>query len=162
LERIGARWQDITDIVLTHNHPDHTGGLAEVMARARPATVWAGAADQAAVPFDGRLMTLTDGATVRGLRVLETPGHTPGHCSLVHEEASTLFAGDVAGTMAGTLTRGPAAFTADPAQAERSLRDVANLPVDRVLFSHGDEISEPIAAIRRLLADPPANSRRLQ
>src|SRR5262245_50930868 len=71
LERIGARWQDITDVVLTHSHPDHAGGLAEVVARARPAAVWVGAGDQADVPFDGQLVTLTDGATVRGLRVLE-------------------------------------------------------------------------------------------
>jgi glyoxylase-like metal-dependent hydrolase (beta-lactamase superfamily II) len=162
LERIGARWQDITDVVLTHNHPDHAGGLAEVIARARPAAVWAGAADHAAVPFDGQLLTLTHGASVRGLRVLETPGHTPGHCSMVHEDASTLFAGDVAGTMAGTLTRGPATFTADPERAERSLRSLATLSVDRVLFSHGDEISDPIAAIRSLLGDTPASPTRIQ
>lgn len=157
LERIDARWQDITDVVLTHSHPDHAGGLAEVTANARTAAVWAGAADKVDVPFDGQFSTLTDGATVRGLRVLETPGHTPGHCSLVHEDASTLFAGDVAGTMGGTLSRGPAAFTADPERAEESLRSLATLSVDRVLFAHGDEIPDPIAAIRSLLDEVPAS-----
>src|SRR5436190_21394939 len=45
LERLDAGWGDITDVVLTHNHPDHVGGLAEVVARARDCTVWAGAGD---------------------------------------------------------------------------------------------------------------------
>jgi glyoxylase-like metal-dependent hydrolase (beta-lactamase superfamily II) len=162
LDRIDARWHDITDVVLTHNHPDHAGGLAEVTARAGTAAVWAGAADQADVPLDGQLLKLTDGTTVRGLRVLETPGHTAGHCSLLHEDASTLFAGDVAGTMAGTLTRGPAAFTADPERAERSLWSLATLSVDRVLFSHGDEIPDPITAIRSLLGEMPASPTRIQ
>lgn len=151
LERMGADWRDITDIVLTHNHPDHTGGLAEVMARTDGAAVWAGAEDQARIPFDGQLRTLADGGRVRDLRVLQTPGHTPGHSSLVHDEASILFAGDVAGTMAGTVSRGPAAFTADPEQAERSLHRVATLQCDRVLFSHGGEIPDPFGALRNLL-----------
>ena len=58
LKQIGADWRDITDIVLTHNHPDHTGGLAEVMARTDGAVVWAGAEDRARIPFDGQLRTL--------------------------------------------------------------------------------------------------------
>ena len=68
-----------------------------------------------------------------GLRTLHTPGHTPGHCSLVLECESILFAGDIVGTMAGSLSRGPAPFTADAEQAEKSLRRVAALEFDRVL-----------------------------
>jgi glyoxylase-like metal-dependent hydrolase (beta-lactamase superfamily II) len=151
LGRIGAAWRDITDVVLTHNHPDHVGGLAEVIARTERAAVWAGAADQSRFPYDGRFRTLDDGGWVRDLRVLQTPGHTPGHCSLVHDGASMLFAGDIVGTMAGTLTRGPAAFTADAEQAEQSLQRAAALRCDRVLFSHGGEISDPVRALRNLL-----------
>ncbi len=33
LDRLGAGWTDISDVVLTHHHPDHVGGLTEVMAR---------------------------------------------------------------------------------------------------------------------------------
>ncbi len=29
LDRIGAGWSDVTDVVLTHSHFDHVGGLAE-------------------------------------------------------------------------------------------------------------------------------------
>ena len=155
LERIGARWRDITDVVLTHSHADHVGGLAEVMARADGAAVWAGAEDHPLIPFIGQLRTLVEGGWVRELRVLQTPGHTPGHCSLVHDGASLLFAGDLVGTMAGTLTRSPAAFTADAEQAEQTLQQVATLEFDRVLFSHGNEIPNPLEALRHLLQSVP-------
>jgi glyoxylase-like metal-dependent hydrolase (beta-lactamase superfamily II) len=153
LARIGATWHDITDVVLTHNHPDHIGGLAQVLARADGAAVWVGADDQPRVPYDGQLRTLVDGAHVRDLRVLRTPGHTPGHCSFVHEIDSILFAGDAVGSIAGTLSRGPAAFTADADQANQSLYRIASLQCDRVMFSHGGEIPDPLGALRNLLGD---------
>ena len=45
LDRVGAAWSDITDVVLTHWHPDHVGGLGEVVERSPLAAIWAGAAD---------------------------------------------------------------------------------------------------------------------
>ena len=151
LARVGARWDDISDVVLTHRHPDHVGGLAEVVASASHARVWAGADDRAAIPFDGELQGLVDGGSVRELRVLHTPGHTPGHCSFVLDEGSILFAGDIVGSVGSSLSRGPAPFTADPGVAEESLRWIAGLEFDRVLFGHGGEIPDPLGALRGLL-----------
>lgn len=151
LEQVDARWSDVTDVVLTHGHPDHVGGLGEVLARAPHADVWAGGSDQDQIPFAGPFRTLADGGRVRDLRVIATPGHTPGHVSFLHEPGSTLFSGDVVGTTGGLLSRGPAAFTADPEQAERSLEQVATLRFERALFSHGPEIAEPLVALHRLL-----------
>ena len=42
LERLGANWGDVTDIVLTHKHFDHVAGLAEVVGRVGAPAVWAG------------------------------------------------------------------------------------------------------------------------
>ncbi|MDQ6896906.1 MAG: MBL fold metallo-hydrolase [Actinomycetota bacterium] len=36
LHDIGARWPDLTDVVLTHAHPDHCGALTKVTLWRRP------------------------------------------------------------------------------------------------------------------------------
>jgi glyoxylase-like metal-dependent hydrolase (beta-lactamase superfamily II) len=150
LTRLGVDWTAISDVVLTHHHPDHTGGLAEVTARAPQATVWAGGPDIPLIAFDGTILALTEGMRVRLLRVLDTPGHTPGHRSLIDDEASIIIAGDVVGSTGGALSRGPAAFTADPDMAEQSIRRLAELSAERMVFSHGDEVRDPFAALQRL------------
>ena len=50
LAALGANWTDVTDIVLTHSHFDHTGGLAESAELASQADVWAGAEDVSEIP----------------------------------------------------------------------------------------------------------------
>jgi len=152
LDRIGAQWPDITDIILTHKHFDHTASLREAAALAGSPVVWAGEADRAEIPYDGNVASLEDGHEVRGLRVLATPGHTPGHCSLLLEDSGLLFAGDVAGNMAGTLTRGPEQFTEDADQAERTLRQLVGVPWNRMVLAHGDEVGDPRGDLRRLLS----------
>ncbi len=143
LDQMGAAWADVSDIVLTHDHPDHVGGLAEVIALAPQATIW-GNAPLTAHP-------LGDGATIRDLRVIATPGHTAGHISLLHGEG-TLLAGDLIGSRDGHLERPPAPFTADAAQAEQSIHKIAGFDATRFLFAHGAEIEQPGQALRALLA----------
>jgi glyoxylase-like metal-dependent hydrolase (beta-lactamase superfamily II) len=153
LESVGAAWSDVTDIVLTHSHFDHVGGLAEASQQASGASVWAGAQDAREIPtIDGRVVqSLTEGDRVGALRVLHTPGHTAGHFSLLHEAASLLFIGDLVGSVDGVPTFGPAAFTADPELSRRSLRRMVDLAPGRILFSHGGEVSHPGPAIEDLL-----------
>jgi glyoxylase-like metal-dependent hydrolase (beta-lactamase superfamily II) len=153
LTKPGAAWSDVTDVVLTHSHFDHTGGLTESAELASGATVWAGAQDAPEIPTVGgrAVRRLAESDRVGNMRVLHTPGHTPGHVSLLHEAASILFIGDLVGSADGALTFGPSAFTADPALSRQSLQRVVDLQPDRILFSHGGEVSDPGAAIRQLL-----------
>jgi glyoxylase-like metal-dependent hydrolase (beta-lactamase superfamily II) len=133
LAEIGGDWSDVTDVILTHHHPDHTGGLAEVIARAPGAAVWAGADDTFPVP----VKAAEDGQTIRGLRVIATPGHTAGHLSLLATHDDVLLIGDLAGNQDGRLSRAPQAFTADPAEAERSLHKANLLDFTHLHPSHG-------------------------
>ena len=154
LVNVGAAWANVTDIVLTHNHFDHVGGLAEVSEQASRATIWAGAQDTPEIPtIDGRVVqAVTEGDRVGELRVMHTPGHTAGHISLFHEAASLLFIGDLVGSVDGVPTFGPAAFTADPGLSRRSLRRMVDLAPERILFSHGGELSDPGPSIEDLLS----------
>ena len=134
LAELGAEWADVTDVILTHHHPDHVGGLPEVVASAPAATVWAGATDT----FPASTKAAEDGATIRGLRVVATPGHTAGHLSLLSADDGVLLVGDLAGRQNGELLRAPAVFTADAAEAERSLRKASRLDFTGLYPSHGE------------------------
>ena len=153
LDRVGARWSDVTDIVLTHAHFDHAGGLSEAVIRAPQATLRAGALDLPDIRLDGdrAIRPLVEGDRVRDLLVLDTPGHTPGHISLFHDAASLVLIGDLVGSVDGKLLFGPPAFTADAGRSRASLERVVGLGVERLVFSHGAEVTDPNGAVADLL-----------
>jgi glyoxylase-like metal-dependent hydrolase (beta-lactamase superfamily II) len=142
LAELGATWSDVSDVLLSHDHPDHVGSLAEITVLAPTASVWGNA------PLTTR--PLVDGETVRGLRVVATPGHTDGHVSFLHGEG-TLLVGDSLGNREGRLQRAPGAFTSDPDRAEESIRTIYSLGAQRMLFAHGPELADPLQALAALL-----------
>ncbi len=88
---------DITQIVNTHEHGDHTGGNRKVVA-ATQARVLAHHGARTAIPEMSRGLEAGDviqvGKTVE-LEALDTPGHTMSHvCLLSHTETPALFSGD--------------------------------------------------------------------
>lgn len=167
VETLGRSMSDLKRIILTHRHPDHVSGAGAIK-KLSNAEVWAPQPDAHAISDDpkqafpkapvGTLMrlfagsrmtpapcavdqTLTDGAllpVLGGLRVIATPGHTVGHCSLYHEEQRVLFAGDAVMTMGGR-TRATFPFLSDDYEEScRSIRDrLAPLGVDHILAGHG-------------------------
>lgn len=152
LSDMGACWADVTDVVLSHCHFDHTGGLPKVLAAAPDALVWAGAADISSIDTGGPAVSaLRDGDRIRTLTVVATPGHTAGHVSLLDEAAALLLVGDLVGVMHGAVTRAPAAFTVDAVTAEDSLRRIAALELSRVLFSHGAERDDGPTVVKALV-----------
>jgi glyoxylase-like metal-dependent hydrolase (beta-lactamase superfamily II) len=147
LAALGADWADVSDIVITHSHPDHVGGLPLVTSKAPKAARWSG---------DGLAVTATpaeDGSSIHGLRVIATPRHTPGHICLLDEDHGLLFTGDAVSAQAGRLSQGPAAFIANPEQASTSLPLIAGLRAQRMLFGHGPELEDPSGALTSLLAN---------
>ena len=144
LSAADVTWTDISDVVLTHHHPDHIGALAHVVTRAPNAAVWSG--DE--LPHTTQV---GDGDRVGALRVFATPGHTPGHICLVAEDTGDVFVGDCVGTFGGKLDRPPAMFTADAAELDRSLHRIVDLGGRRMYFSHGAEIDDPWGTLAALL-----------
>ena len=97
LEAAARRGWQITQILNTHEHTDHTGGNAGLK-DATGATVAAHAAAAARIGGVDRGLTAGDvirvGRTVE-LECLDTPGHTMAHiCLLAHADPPALFSGD--------------------------------------------------------------------
>ena len=92
---LAATGWTLSDILVTHHHHDHTGGIAELKARHRCRVV-APAAEAKRIPLVDQ--TVGEHAEVRvgGLQghVIETPGHTAGHIAYVFAADKLAFVGD--------------------------------------------------------------------
>ena len=101
--------------------------------------------------------TFTDGdALPGGLTAVHTPGHTAGHCALLHRERRVLFAGDaLIDHELITKGRGPQVMprytNINTAQALASLDAIEALEedVDLLLFAHGEPWTDGVAAAVR-------------
>ena len=164
------RGVDVTAHALTHAHPDHQGSSHKIC-EALGIPFWVGAADADAAasgdmsttmpdsfmsrfsrkafggpghPVDRRLV---EGDAVGGFKVLEVPGHSPGHVAFWRESDRTLVLGDVVfGMNPFTLIPGLRPpfdfFTVDPAENRRSAQKLAALEPALVCFGHGPPLRD--------------------
>ena len=123
-------------ILLTHNHMDHIGALAELRARLKvPLAAHALDAGNLTSPPE---ILLSDGDTISlgnlKFEVLHTPGHTPG--SLCFKAGCYLISGDTIFPGGPGKTRSPAAFK----QIIESITGkILVLPDDTQIYpGHGD------------------------
>ncbi|MEH6566511.1 MAG: hydroxyacylglutathione hydrolase [Halopseudomonas sp.] len=123
----------LTDILVTHHHPDHVGGVAALKA-GTGCKVWGPSAEN--IPARDR--ALDDGDTLKlfgqTLEVIAVPGHTLGHIAYYCENqgdpwllsGDTLFAGGCGRLFEGTAE-----------QMHSSLNKLAALPAQtRVYCAH--------------------------
>ncbi len=180
LEAIGSSPSEVTRLLLTHAHPDHAGGAAHVAERTgRGFGIHADDAEWARTgtppPRDktmrlGRLLNrflkqgfpavpveeeLTDGQVLPvagGLRVVHTPGHSPGHCAFVHEPTGLLVTGDSIFNVRGL--RWPIkTFCTDFRMTTQTAHLLGELDYDLAAFTHGPELRDrPREAIRAFLS----------
>lgn len=166
LASLGRSAEEVSQIVSTHYHLDHIGGIAHL----KVTTSASVAVHQAEVPFVqggaplpspfrntalSLLMTpftwlsrpprfsvdlrLQDGdrlGPLGGMEVIHTPGHTPGSISLYFRQQGVLIAGDALECRAGKLGPPAPLFTQDMTQAKESIRRLASLDFDVLCFSH--------------------------
>jgi glyoxylase-like metal-dependent hydrolase (beta-lactamase superfamily II) len=142
LEAVGGR--KVVAVVCTHAHNDHVNAVQDLVAatgatvRLHPDDTMLWDVVNAGVPFE----PLADGDTVEvagtTLRVLHTPGHSPGAVCLYAEDLGVLLSGDT------LFHGGPGAtgrsFSSFPTILDSIRERLLTLPGEtRVLTGHGDE-----------------------
>ena len=120
----------LTDILVTHHHHDHTGGIAELKERHRCRVV-APAGEAAKIPLVDE--TVREGSKVSvgkiEANVIETPGHTAGHISYWFHSDKLVFAGDTLFSIGcGRVIEGT------PEMMWASLKKLRDLPGDTRIY----------------------------
>jgi glyoxylase-like metal-dependent hydrolase (beta-lactamase superfamily II) len=155
IQAAGLGWSDVNHVILTHNHGDHVGGLNEIMGAATAATIYAGAADIASIQAPQTIQPVLDGDEVFGMQIIGTPGHTAGHISVFDPFGSLLVAGDALIGGENGVEGASARFTADMEMANESIRKLAALSYETLVFGHGEPIeggaSDAVAALAATL-----------
>ena len=125
----GNGWK-LTDILVTHHHGDHTGGIA-ALKQQYGCRVVAPRGEAGKIPAVDETVGEGDLVKVGSLtaRVLETPGHTLGHIAYWFEADKLAFVGDTLFSIGcGRVNEG------NPEMMWRSLAKLRDLPDDTRIF----------------------------
>lgn len=178
IRKLGRKPKELRYILLTHSHPDHAGCVPAVRAhtgaqvlvhrgdakadfRGRTSAFYAGVLGRLPVPVpflervavdqcveDGDVLPL-----LGGLRVIHTPGHTPGSINLHARAIGALFTGDiVVGDERGVGRPFPIPGS-NWDHYQQSLERLATLDFQVALLGHGMPITQGASQVIRALAE---------
>lgn len=183
IHRLGRSEIELSLIILTHNHLDHVGGLADLR-KCTPAKVAAHRADVSSTegpppyprvvqktlqtpPFSALRPVFSIAASeidiplaggemlppLGGLSVIHTPGHTPGSICLFCPRQRLLMVGDSLSKL-GQSPRPPHRLvSADIPKALDSVKAIARLDFDILCFGHGRPLTEDVGVKMRQLVE---------
>ncbi len=161
LAKLGKTFSDLSSIVLTHGHLDHSLNLARLQ-QLSGCQVFAPRLDRGHLeghhPYRGlsRLCGwlekigrfffrfkapkvdhwFDDGDELAGLKVIALPGHTLGHCGFLLAEEKLLIAGDLFTNHLGKAAMPPRIFNDDHDEAKKSIRKAAQLELNGIFLNH--------------------------
>ncbi|MEG0261384.1 MAG: MBL fold metallo-hydrolase [Lysinibacillus sp.] len=163
----------ITKIIITHAHSDHIGALdrlkqllpgSQVYISSRDALLLDGNTSllphEKNAPIRGGIpkniqtkpdVLLEEGECVGSLKVIETPGHTPGSITLFDTRNRNMIAGDAFVTRGGLAVSGmmnplfpfPALATWDKCTALASAKKLADFKPSLMAVGHGRVVEQP-------------------
>jgi endoribonuclease LACTB2 len=152
-DALAVQGRRVKTIVVTHHHPDHTGGVAACRQRFG-APVAGHVALTPHLPLDlvvgdGDTIALAPGVGEWDLTVFATPGHTRDSISLWHARNRLLFCGDL-------VPGGPGSVVIDPPDGDMagylsSLERLAALEPSVMFPAHGSPQGAVARRIRALV-----------
>ena len=86
-----------------------------------------------------------DSAYSENVKIINTPGHTPGHISIYLPASKTLIANDAVVYQDGELEIANPQFTLDLSQAIDSVKKIARLEIEKLLCYHGGTVTGNIS-----------------
>jgi glyoxylase-like metal-dependent hydrolase (beta-lactamase superfamily II) len=175
LSQIDVKPSDLKMAILTHCHIDHVGCAAQLGGRFGikiligeqdspyvtgerrfpPPKGLAGVGFRlfgAVLSFesfkpDGRLK---DGDNIGKLKIIHTPGHTPGSICVFDTETGTLFSGDTLLSSKGELKPPSPSFSLNHREAIGSLEKIMGLNVENLCPGHGEPLLSDVSKKLRL------------
>lgn len=162
----------ITKIVITHPHMDHVAGLDSIVSALPGVRIYISERDLALLKGDLSIHSYEENDTIKGgftklqtlpdqfvkdgdyigsLKVISTPGHTPGSISLYDEKDAAIIAGDALQVKGGLSVAGdkrilfpfPALATWSLKRAIESAKLIQSLELSLLATGHGDMIKDP-------------------
>lgn len=130
LARLQVKGWQLTHVLCTHHHNDHTGGIAQ-LTQETGCTVIGPKAEAERIPSIDR--AVAEGDVIKfgsfDIRVIETPGHTIGHVAYWIPDAKVAFVGDTLFALgAGRIFEGNAEMMWN------SLQKLMRLPPDTEIY----------------------------
>ena len=144
MERSGLSVKDVSKVVLTHSHPDHTGGLIDLIMASSP-TILIHPVEAEYFDLDeASIMKVVEGDVIETLghrlTVIHTPGHTAGSICLYDSDNRILFSGDTVFTN-GAFGRTDLP-TGNARAMKESLKRLTEFNINSLLPGHEEPVPE--------------------